>query len=64
VTSHEPIPISLEEKLVHTDDFPFCFDDTCLCHEDQTLIQPVAQAVEDGLLTPEEATLFISGKTL
>lgn len=49
----------------HTDEHPFCVvDPTCPCHEDPGLIAPIAQAVHDGLMTPNEATQYIMGKTL
>jgi hypothetical protein len=55
----------MEDEIIHTDDHPFCsIDPTCPCHEDQELISEVAAAVEQGLLTPEEATQLIAGKTL
>ena len=56
--------IPLEEEPLHTQTNPFCLDSTCPCHEDQELIQPVAQKVQDGLLTPEEATRFVEGRQL
>jgi len=56
------IPI---DHIFHTEDHPFCFvDPTCPCHENQEAIERVAQWVQDGLLTPEEATNFVAGKTL
>lgn len=49
----------------HTDDHPFCpTDPTCPCHEDPNLIAPITQAVTDGLLTPDEATDYVMGRTL
>lgn len=57
-----PVILTTQE---HTDDHPFCLTDpTCPCHEDPTLIAPLAQAVQDGLMTPAEATDYIMGKTL
>lgn len=41
---------------------PFCYDATCPCHEDAVLIGEVAQAVQDGELTPGEATDLVMGK--
>jgi hypothetical protein len=55
----------MEDEIIHTDDHPFCgTDPTCGCHEDSALIAEVNEAVEQGLITPEEATLIIQGKTL
>jgi hypothetical protein len=59
-----PIPIPMEDDLVHTDDAPFCADPTCPDKEDPDLLAAVAQQVEDGLLTPDEATRFVQGRQL
>jgi len=59
-----PLLVPMEDELIHTDDHPFCGDPTCGCCEDPELIASVQQAVEQGLVTPEEATLIIQGKTL
>jgi len=56
--------ILLEDDALHTTEFPFCCDAMCPCHEDGTLIAEVAQQVEAGLLTPEEASAFVAGHTL
>jgi len=58
-----PLPVFVDE-LFHTDEHPFCSDRTCLCHEDPLLIAEVAEAVNEGLLTPDEATDFVAGKML
>jgi hypothetical protein len=59
-----PLIVLMEDEILHTDDRPFCGDPTCGCSEDPELIAEVRQAVEQGLITPEEATLLIQGKTL
>ena len=56
------IPVPMEDDLVHTDTDPFCSDPTCPCKEDAEAIDAVASMVEHGLMTPEEATQFVSGK--
>jgi hypothetical protein len=62
--NHVPI-IPMEDELVHTAEYPFCFiDEQCPCHEDHLLIEEVAQAVTDGLMTPGEATDFVAGRLL
>ena len=58
----QPIVIPMEDDLVHTDHDPFCSDPTCLCHEDPDLLADVAEQVEGGLLTPDEATRFVQGR--
>ncbi len=63
VENLRPVVI-MEDPIVHTDDHPFCPDWSCTCHEeDQEAIARVAQWVEDGLLTPDEATQYILGRT-
>jgi len=52
------------DHVEHTDDNPFCWDVACDCHEDDLAIAAVYQAVQDGLMTPDEATDFVLGKLL
>lgn len=59
-----PIPIPMEDDLVHTDDSPFCLDPTCPDKEDEAAINAAARLVEDGLFTPAEATRFVQGRQL
>ncbi len=65
-----PIPdnfayvIPIEGEREHTPEHPFCWHPTCLCHEDEEAIADVNQMVQDGLMTPGEATDFILGKLL
>ncbi len=59
--SNFPYPVIVDHVL-HTEDKPFCFDQTCECHEDDLLIFQVSLFVTDGLMTPEEATDFVKGK--
>ncbi len=54
--------IPIEDEPTHSSENPFCWDQTCPCHEDQEAITIVAQHVEDGLFTPEEATDFVGGR--
>lgn len=49
------------EYVLHTPGKPFCYDETCACHEDETLIAEVAQHIQDGLMSAEEATAFVKG---
>ena len=62
-TSHSVIvPV---DGVFHTVDSPFCWvDRTCPCHEDQARIAQVAEAINDGLLTPDEATRLVAGQQL
>ena len=55
--------IVLVESTYHTDEQPFCFTDgNCPCHEDQEAVKRVEEWIQEGLLTPQEATNYISGK--
>ncbi len=56
--------VPVDGELEHTDDSPFCYDPACDCHEDEVAIAAVYQAVQDGLMTPDEATDFVLGKLL
>jgi hypothetical protein len=56
------IPVIPVDHIVHTPSHPFCWDETCPCHEDQDAIAQVAQHVTDGLMTPSEATDFVGGR--
>jgi hypothetical protein len=56
--------IPMEDELEHTPLQPFCFDGTCPCHEDDEAIAAVYHAVQNGLITPEEATDFVLGRLL
>ncbi len=61
----QPLLVLMEDEIIHTDDHPFCgTDPTCPCHRDPALLAAVDEAVEQGLITQEEATLMIEGKTL
>lgn len=58
----QPIVIPMEDDLIHTSETPFCSDPTCPCKEDPDLLADVAQQVESGLLTPDEATRLVTGQ--
>jgi hypothetical protein len=53
------VPVDYE---LHTPEKAFCYDETCDCHEDDVLIFQVSLYVQDGLLTPDEATDFVKGR--
>lgn len=50
--------------LDHTPDRPFCWDDTCPCHEDQEAITEVYQAYQDGLLSAGDMNRILQGCTV
>lgn len=57
--------IPMKDEPLHTPDKPFCFvDPRCPCHDDQALIAEVAEFVLQGLMTPDEATAFVAGRTV
>ncbi len=60
-TSHTP---ARTDTTVHTIDHPFCYDPKCACHANQEAIERVQQWVAEGLMTPEEASEYIAGRTL
>lgn len=47
---------------LHTPEKPFCYDSTCPDKEDEILIAEVNQFVQNGLMTPDEATDFVAGR--
>lgn len=52
------------DYLLHEREKPFCWDETCDCHEDPELIAEVYAFVQHGLMTAHEATVCIAGKTI
>lgn len=56
------IPVIPVDFVEHSATSPFCWDEKCPCHEDEEAIAEVNQAVQDGLITPTEATDFVKGK--
>ncbi|MBA2287658.1 MAG: hypothetical protein H0W02_19455 [Ktedonobacteraceae bacterium] len=56
--------IPMEDPLVHTAAHPFCTDPCCPCHEEQAFITPVYDQYQEGLLTEQEATNIVNGKTV
>ncbi len=48
----------------HTAAHPFCCDPACSCHRDLQAIEQVNTWVQQGLMTPDEATNYILGRTL
>ena len=50
------------DTTVHTPDKPFCYDLTCPCHASKEALERVQQWVNDGLMTEDEASEYISGR--
>ncbi|GHO66795.1 hypothetical protein KSC_056870 [Ktedonobacter sp. SOSP1-52] len=56
------LPVILNDNQRHSFTYPFCSDPSCPCHEDQSSIAQVAQYVNAGLLTLQEASDHVAGK--
>jgi hypothetical protein len=54
----------INADLAHTDENPFCDDDSCSCHEDPGEIENVKQYIEDSEMTTDEATQYYYGKNI
>ncbi len=59
--SHTP---ARSDPTVHTPDHPFCYDPTCTCHANQEARERVQEWLERGLMTADEASAYIAGRTL
>ncbi len=58
------IPVVPTDAPIHTAEHSFCrLDPACPCYEDPDNIQALSQAIQEGYLTPEEATRIVQGKT-
>jgi hypothetical protein len=53
-----------EDHPLHTPEHPFCGDPTCPCSENTDALTELAQAIRDGLITPDDATRMLQGKTV
>jgi hypothetical protein len=58
-TSHTPARI---DTTVHTPDKPFFYDPICTCHANKEARERVQQWVNDGLMTEDEASAYMSGR--
>ncbi len=58
------IPVVPSDTPVHTAENPFCGDTTCPCYEDPDNIEALNQAIQEGVITPEEATDIIKGRAV
>lgn len=54
----------LVDYILHERTKPFCSDEACDCHCDPELISEINQFVQNGLMTSDEATNFVAGKTI
>ncbi len=53
-----------DTQPLHTEEHPFCGDPTCPCSEDTDARTELNQAIREGLITPDDATRIIAGKTV
>lgn len=60
----EVIVVPCLDDLIHTEDHSFCDDPNCPCHKDRERINLLNDQIAQGLLTPQEATLVMSGRTV
>ncbi len=58
------VPVIPVDYEVHTPERPFCDDPTCSCHDDPDAINEVNEDYQDGLLSAEDATRIVQGKTI
>ena len=58
------IPVVPVDYIEHTPDTPFCWNDGCICREDQEAINNLNQAIKDGLITVEDANRIYHGRTV
>jgi hypothetical protein len=58
------IPVVPEEHLLHTPEQPFCWDVTCPCHDDADAITAMNDAINEGIITADDATRIIKGETV
>jgi len=53
-----------DAQPLHTEEHPFCGDPTCPCSEDKEALTELDQAIREGLITLDDATRIIKGKTV
>jgi hypothetical protein len=53
-----------DPQPLHTPEQPFCGDPTCPCTEDKDALTDLTQAITEGLLSADDATHIIKGKTV
>jgi len=58
------IPVIPDTNICHTKEHPFCGDPTCLCYGDKDNIAAINDAINDGIITPDDATRIMKGKTV
>jgi hypothetical protein len=55
--------VIMEDAIIHTNEHPFCSDETCPCHTDKELFEKyIDKPSREGLLTEKEAQRLQAGK--
>jgi hypothetical protein len=54
----------INADMTHTEENPFCVDDSCDCHTNPAEIENVKQYIADGEMTEAEATQYYYGKNV
>ncbi len=62
-TTHVHPSTQYIDPIIHTTAHPFCFFAACSCHEQKEAITLVNSWVEQGLMTKDEATQYMLGRT-
>jgi hypothetical protein len=58
------IPIVPSDYLEHDLNTPFCWNDGCICREDQAAIDALNEAYQGGLVTSDERDTIYHGRTV
>ena len=58
------VPVVPTTQSLHTEEHPFCWDETCPCHDDSDAIAGIANAINDGIITSDDAQRIIKGETV
>ncbi len=53
-----------DEHPLHTPEQPLCGDPTCLCYDDLDTIAAIHEAINDGIITTDDAQRIIKGQTV
>ncbi len=58
------LPVVPEDHLLHTQEHPFCGDPTCICYCDNDTIAAINDTINAGIITADDATRIIQGRTV
>ena len=57
------VPVILVDELIHND-YGFCADPSCICHENQESIDLLNETVQAGVASPTDAGLIYRARTV